>query len=60
MKTAIIGAGNMGGSIAPGTDAGAWSVPHGSLTEFDLLADALGPRAEAILAQGTAVIRQKF
>lgn len=51
---------DMGGSIAPGTDAGAWSVPHGSLTEFDLLADALGPRAEAILAQGTAVIRQKF
>ena len=28
----------MGGLIAPGTDAGAWAVPHGSLTEFDLLA----------------------
>ncbi len=27
----------MGGLIAPGTDAGAWAVPHGSLTEFALL-----------------------
>ncbi len=28
---------SMGGLIAPGTDAGAWAVPQGSLTEFDLL-----------------------
>ncbi len=27
----------MGGLIAPGTDAGAWAVKHGSLTEFALL-----------------------
>lgn len=27
----------MGGLVAPGTDAGAWAVPHGSLTEFALL-----------------------
>ena len=30
----------MGGIIAPGTDAGAWSVPHGSNTEEVLLAAA--------------------
>jgi imidazolonepropionase-like amidohydrolase len=28
---------NLGGIIAPGTDAGAWSVPHGSTTEYQLL-----------------------
>lgn len=27
----------MGGLVAPGTDAGAWSVPHGSRTEQELL-----------------------
>ena len=27
----------MGGLLAPGTDAGAWAVPHGSLTEWELL-----------------------
>ena len=27
----------MGRLVAPGTDAGAWAVPHGSLTEFALL-----------------------
>ena len=28
----------MGGLLAPGTDAGAWAVPHSSTTEYDLLA----------------------
>jgi hypothetical protein len=32
----------MGGIIAPGTDAGAWAVPHGSLTEYELLHEAIG------------------
>lgn len=27
----------MDGLLAPGTDAGAWAVPHGSLTEWNLL-----------------------
>lgn len=27
----------MDGFLAPGTDAGAWAVPHGSLTEWELL-----------------------
>ena len=30
----------MGGLLAPGTDAGAWAVPHGSETEYALLARA--------------------
>ena len=42
----------MGGFIAAGTDAGAWSVPHGSLSEFELLANIPLP--------GTEIIRQKF
>lgn len=52
--------GAMGGSLAPGTDAGAWAVPHGSLTEEPLLAQALGENTLAILAHGIATIRQKF
>ena len=52
--------GKMGGRIAPGTDAGAWAVPHGSETEEPLLRLALGSRTESILQEGTAVIQQKF
>ena len=43
----------MGGLIAAGTDAGAWAVPHGSLTEFALLE---GINLEA----GTKRILEKF
>lgn len=43
----------MGGLIAPGTDAGAWAVPQGSLTEFDLLSGI-------DLAPGTQKIMEKF
>lgn len=50
----------LGGILAPGTDAGAWAVPHGSLTEYALLEEALGPGAEGILARGAAAIRQRF
>ena len=43
----------MGGLIAPGSDAGAWAVPHGSLTEFALL--------EGVeLERGIRVIKEKF
>ena len=52
--------GAMGGLLAPGTDAGAWAVPHGSLTEFPLLKAALGEKTDGILSQGTAMIQQKF
>ena len=51
---------DMGGLIAPGTDAGAWEVPHGSLTEYELLTEALGARTDAILAQGIRIIQEKF
>ncbi|MGM9548516.1 MAG: amidohydrolase family protein [Faecousia sp.] len=50
----------MGGLIAPGTDAGAWAVPHGSLTEYALLEQALGQDARAVLDRGAAEIRRKF
>lgn len=43
----------MGGLIAPGTDAGAWAVPHGSLTEFDLLSGI-------DLSAGTDALRSRF
>ena len=46
----------MGGLIAPGSDAGAWAVPHGSLDEFALL----GEIPKETLEQGIRVIREKF
>lgn len=46
------------GLIAPGTDAGAWSVPHGIDTESSLLAQAgITPQH---LEQGIAAIKEKF
>lgn len=50
----------MGGLIAPGSDAGAWEVPHGITTEYILLEQALGERADAVLSAGTAQIQRKF
>ena len=50
----------MGGRIAPGTDAGAWAVPHGSLTEFELMEIALGERTEEVLDRGIREIVRKF
>ena len=46
------------GLVAPGTDAGAWAVPHGSETELPLLAQA--GIDEARLERGIAVIKEKF
>ena len=51
---------DFGGLLAPGTDAGAWAVPHGSLTEFSLLQKALGERADSVLQAGTAKIQATF
>ncbi len=48
---------DMGGLLAPGTDAGAWAVPHGSETELAWFARA-GVTAED-LQPGTAVIMKK-
>ena len=50
----------MDGLIAPGTDAGAWAVPHGSLTEFELMEEILGERMEEVLERGTSEILKRF
>ena len=50
----------MGGILAPGTDAGAWAVPHGSLTEYELLHEAIGCDADAILQKGIQAVQSKF
>ena len=50
----------MGGLLAPGTDAGAWAVEHGSLSEYALLEMALGEDTQTVLDRGIAVIREKF
>ena len=50
----------MGGLLAPGTDAGAWAVPHGSLTEYALLEELFGADTEKILTPGITEIQRKF
>ena len=50
----------LGGILAPGTDAGAWAVPHGSLTEFELLRQCLSEDTDAILAHGTQAVMDRF
>ena len=50
----------MGGLIAPGSDAGAWAVPHACRTEYALLTETLGPDAESILRAGAEKIRSVF
>lgn len=50
----------LGGLLAPGTDAGAWAVPHGSLTEYELLEALFGPETEKILHRGIGEIQRKF
>lgn len=51
---------SMGGFLAPGTDAGAFAVPHGVLSEYALLEGILGAHADSVLGKGMAVIREKF
>lgn len=50
----------LGGILAPGTDAGAWAVPHGSLTEFQLLGEALGDGADGRMRDGAEAVKRKF
>lgn len=50
----------LGGLLAPGSDAGAWAVPHGSLTEYALLEQALGSASANILDRGIRRIVKKF
>ena len=51
---------SLGGLLAPGSDAGAWAVPHGANTEHALLADILGKSSAPLLAMGTDAIRSRF
>lgn len=51
---------DMGGFLVPGTDAGAWNVYQGTLSEYDLLEAALGTDAEEILDRGIGKLREKF
>ena len=48
----------IGGLVAPGTDAGAWAVPHGCETEQHWLSKA--GITEAYLTPGTNLIQSKF
>ena len=48
----------IGGLLAPGTDAGAWAVPHGSETEIPLLEQA--GVTQGYWEKGTAIIMEKF
>ena len=52
----------MGGLIAPGSDAGAWAVPHvrGGADEYARLAHTLGDDWEAAVHAGISIIRTKF
>ena len=51
---------SMGGLLAPGTDAGAWAVPHGSLTEYSLLEATLGVQTQPVLSRGITALMAKF
>ena len=50
----------LGGLLAPGSDAGAWAVPHGADTEEALLCDLLSTNAESILSCGTEALMKRF
>ena len=52
----------MGGFVAPGSDAGAWAVPHvtGSLDEYEHLKHALGDNCDSYLARGIREVRRRF
>ena len=50
----------MGGLVACGSDAGAWSVRHGCETEMNWLREALGAQADALAEVGNRAIIAKF
>ena len=58
LESALENLHNYKGLVAPGTDAGAWAVPHGSATEETLLASA-GIDGQR-LVQGISIIHKKF
>jgi len=50
----------MGGLLAPGSDAGAWAVPHGTCSEQYWLGLALGEKLETVLERGIRQVVKKF
>lgn len=52
----------MGGFVAPGSDAGAWAVPHvqGGVDEYAHLKHALGEDCDAVLSRGIREVRRRF
>ena len=50
----------MGGLLVPGTDAGAWAVFQGTLTEYELMEEILGDRSGEILERGIRELKKKF
>ena len=51
---------SLGGILAPGSDAGAWAVPHGGMTEYDLLEEALGKDCGKLLDRGIQTVEARF
>jgi len=50
----------MGGLLAPGTDAGAYAVPHGILSEYQLFENLFGEEADARLQPGITALQAQF
>ena len=50
----------LGGILAVGSDAGAWAVPHGSMTEYQLLEEILGPGSGESLDRGIEAVKARF
>ena len=52
----------LGGTVALGSDAGAYLVPHvhGARDEYSYLNSALGKQTDAVLSRGEAMIRDRF
>ena len=61
-EKAVAKATSLGAFIAPGSDAGAWAVPHGKggLDEQHWLREALGEDAVETLKRGAAEIKRRF
>ena len=51
---------SQGGILAPGSDAGAWAVPHGGMTEYGLLEEALGKDCGRLLDRGIQTVEARF
>ncbi len=51
---------SLGGILAPGSDAGAWAVPHGGMTEYGLLEEALGKDCGKLLDRGIQTVEALF